>query len=561
MSARPGTKWWGWGLEGKGYDLESRPDLWPFLVQRLRLNPQLRCPPIALRHIHLPAPRLDASTVSELMTAVGQDNVCTDERTRLTHSMGKSYRDLVRLRQGRVDNPPDAVIFPGDGTDVRRVLDIAARRKLAVVPFGGGTSVLGGVEALPGSCRGVLCVDLARLNRVLAVDIVSRTARVEAGMTGPALEAVLESHGYTLGHYPQSFEFSTLGGWIATRSAGHASTLYGKIEDMVVSLRLETPAGTIETRSVPASATGPDLKHLIIGSEGVLGILTEATLRLRLIPEQRDYRAVMFRTFADGLSCVRELVQRGITPATVRLSDAVETELLFKIQRHKPGEGGSLKTRIGKLLLDWQHYRLVTACFMLLGYEGEAQAVSAQWRWAAAVAARHGAFGLGHGPARDWLAERYELPYLRDDLLERGVLVDTLETATTWDNLGELHSKLLAAIARASEDAGSPALVMAHVSHAYREGASLYVTFLARQAYKHEIEQWQTIKRAASDCIMANGGTISHHHGVGYEHLPWLEAEWGPGALAALRALKASLDPQGIMNPGKLIPYGDQPRP
>jgi alkyldihydroxyacetonephosphate synthase len=551
-------RWWGWGTLDKTYPLENRPAFWPFVQRELGLTGQESFPVPDAASIALRPPRLTLGELATLEQIVGVEGVSIEHEARLTHALGKSYRDLVRLRLGQVPNPPDAVVWPQDGASEEQVASIlqwAAEQRIAVVPFGGGSSVTGGVETLerPGQ-RGVLSLDLARMNRLLALDLVSRTATVQAGILGPDLERALNAQGFMLGHFPQSFEFSALGGWIATRSAGQSSTGYGKIEDMVVSLRVVTPAGIVETRVVPASAAGPELKALLIGSEGVFGVITQAVLKIHPLPMARDYRGLLFRSFSDGLAAIREVLQSGLAPAVVRLSDNDETRSSLALREPPTGRGERLKETLGLRLLARRGHSLETGCLLILGCEGAEEVVRETGRAARAICQAHGAFDLGHGAGRSWLQERFALPYLRDVLLDRGVMTDTLETATTWDKLETLYSSLKAAIASAIETSGVQPWVMAHVSHCYPQGASLYFTFLAKQTPGREIEQWLAIKKAATDCIMQNGGTLSHHHGVGYEHAPWLEAEDTAPGVAALRAVKRSLDPPGIMNPGKLFP-------
>ena len=553
-------RWWGWGTLDKTYPLDNRLAFWPFVRQELGLTGQESCPVPDVTSIALRPPRLTLSDLATLEQIVGVEGVSTEHEARLTHALGKSYRDLVRLRLGQVTNPPDAVVWPQEEAQVVSILQWAAEQRIAVVPFGGGSSVTGGVEALerPGQ-RGVLSLDLARMNSLLALDPLSRTATVQAGILGPDLERALNGQGFALGHFPQSFEFSALGGWIATRSAGQSSTGYGKIEDMVVSLRVVAPAGIVETRVVPASAAGPELKELLIGSEGVFGVITKAVLKVRPLPAVRDYRGLLFRSFSDGLAAIREMLQSGLAPAVVRLSDNDETRSSLALREPPTGRGELLKEAVGLRLLARRGYSLETGCLMILGRELSrgTEVNSPQHPFSPAplhICRAHGAFELGHGAGRSWLRERFALPYLRDVLLDHGVMTDTLETATTWDKLETLHASLKAAIASAIEAGGVRPWVMAHVSHCYAQGASLYFTFLAKQTPGREIEQWLAIKKAATDCIMQNGGTLSHHHGVGYEHAPWLEAEDTAPGVAALRAVKRALDPPGIMNPGKLFP-------
>ena len=541
-------RWYGWGYSDKTYPLDHRPGAWNFLRSTLQLRGDEEFPICDFDSIQLRAPRLTKAQLGEL----GDITFQIAKRARIGHAYGKSYRDLVRLRRGDIPNPPDAVIYPADENQITQVIRWCANHDYALIPFGGGSSVVGGVE--PRDERITVSLDLARLNHVLALDEISQTATIEAGILGPDLERELNARGFTLGHFPQSFEFSTLGGWIATRGAGLSSTRYGKIEAMTVNVRVATPSGIIETRKAPATAAGPWLMQWLIGSEGTLGVITRATMRVRPLPKMKDYRALMFKSFGEGVAAIRTMLQNDIVPATVRLSDEEETRSFFALREAAQGWKG-VAENFGLRVLSILGYSFTHGALMILGFEGDKSVVQSEG-WSGITACEsHGAFDLGHGIARAWLRDRYETPYLRDVLMDRGILVDTLETATTWENLESLRKKLTQAITRAAETTGSRALVMTHVSHCYRDGASLYVSFLARIKRGEEIEQWTAIKRAATDCIMAaeRGGTLSHHHGVGYEHAPWMEQEIGAGGLDALRAVKNALDPTGIMNPGKIL--------
>ncbi len=550
-------KWYGWGDVAKTYPLDNRPGAWAFLRTALDLKGDVEFRACDFESIRLRAPRLDESTLttaleSDLRQGVAPTQVFvrTDEHARVLHAYGRSYCDLVHLRRGEIPNPPDVIVYPGTEEQVVRLIQFCSEKDIALIPFGGGSSVVGGVE--PRDDRVTVTLDLTRLNRLLSLDAVSQIATIEAGIIGPDLERALDARGFMLGHLPQSFEFSTLGGWIATRGAGLSSTKYGKIETMTASLRIATPGGIVETRTVPASAAGPSLLQLLIGSEGTLGVITQATMRLHGLPKIRDYRALLFRHFADGVDAIREMLQDDLLPATVRLSDEDETRSFFFLREESTGWKG-FSERVGLQAIGALGYSLERGALMILGFEGDADVVSAEKSRGLAISKSHGAFDLGHRVASAWLRDRYETPYLRDVLMEHGVLVDTLETATTWDNLVDLHTKLAAAIARATESTGARAIVMTHVSHCYRDGASLYVTFLARMARGEEIAQWETIKHAATECIMVNRGTLTHHHGVGYEHAPWMKEEIGVHGVEVLRAVKQILDPSDIMNPGKLL--------
>jgi alkyldihydroxyacetonephosphate synthase len=542
-------RWWGWG------DPERRPAELPphalrFLREHVGIAPRPR-PPVALGAVRLDPPALGEQELAELRGLLGERGVRDDHAERVAHAAGRGYPDLVRLRAGEPAGAPDAVLYPSHPEQLRAILDLCARRSLAVVPFGGGTSVVGGVEPLRGEHRAVLTLDLRRLDGLVALDRESLIATVQAGMRAAALERRLGMMGLTLGHFPQSFEHVSLGGCAATRSAGQASTGYGRFERLVRGLRLTAPAGEVELAGQPASAAGPDLRGLLVGSEGALGVIHELDLRLRPAPRSSRYEGVFFADFATGAGALRALAQERVAPAVARLSDEAETRMSLALA----GSEGSdaVKRRLGQAYLGLRGYR--SGCLAILGFEGATEQELARRRARALeLARRHGGLPLGRSPGEAWRAGRFAAPYLRDELLTHGVLVETLETATRWSNLMALHRASTRAIRDSLDAQGTPGLVMCHISHLYETGASLYFTFLARQREGHELEQWRTVKRAASEAIVNNGGTITHHHAVGRDHAPWMEREVGPQGVAALRALKAQLDPAGIMNPGKLLP-------
>ena len=552
-------RWWGWGTLDKSFDLEGRTAFWPGLERMLEL-PRDRepHPPVSLEEIELRPTRLNNRMLSSLRKLLGDEAVFTDRRTRVEHAYGKSYCDLIRLRAGYIPHPPDAVVYPTNEDEIAALLAWAADNDVAVIPFGGGSSVLGGVEP-PASDRLIITLDLARLDRVLSVDTTSRTARIQAGATGPELEAQLNAQGFTLGHFPQSFEFSTLGGWIATRSAGQNSIGYGKIEHMTQAVRVITPIGILETKDTPATAAGPSLLQLLLGSEGTYGVITEATMRIHPLPQAQDYRGILFHNLEDSVATFRDLMQhRQLHPAIIRLSDAPETAA-YAVMGHEHHGLRRLADTLIERYLKMRGYDLTTgSTLMLLGFEGDDPWVARQWNLALEICADHGGLSLGQAVGRSWRRERYAQPYLRDTLLGHGIMVDTLETATTWSNLLNLYTAMVQAMKKSiTESGGGPGYVMTHVSHAYAQGASLYSTFLGRQVADPDPlvkqAQWQAVKQATTEAILAAGGTLTHHHGIGRDHAPWLEQEVGTGGMHVLRALKSSLDPAGIMNPGILL--------
>jgi alkyldihydroxyacetonephosphate synthase len=539
------VRWWGWGEDSAAPSLPE-PAL-ELLARELGVEAGPAAHPVALEDLRLPEQTLSERARTLLGAAVGQEGVRVDREARVRHAAGRGYADLLRLRAGRPSAAPDAVLMPRQPEQVQAVLRACSEIGVAVVPFGGGTSVVGGVEPLRGRFDAAVSLDLTRLARVLSVDRRSLTATLEPGLLGPAVEAALAAHGLTLGHYPQSFEFSTVGGWVATRSAGQASTGYGRIDELVEGVRCLTPAGELRTLPVPASAAGPRLREVIVGSEGALGVISEVTVRVRPAPESLLYEGWSFRSFADGLEALRVMEQEDASPDVARLSDEVETRLSLA-----PAASQGLPARLGRSYLRARGRQ--SGCLAIVGLEGKEEDVGRRRLRAAALLRAGGGVPLGRRPGRAWLRGRFAAPYLRDELLHRRVLVETLETSAPWSGLERTYHAVAGALRDSLAGRGTPPIVMCHVSHLYRSGASLYFTFLARQEPGAELEQWRAAKEAASEAIVRSGATISHHHAVGRDHAPWMSAEVGEVGVELLRAVKERLDPAGIMNPGKLLP-------
>ncbi|MFZ5608483.1 MAG: FAD-binding oxidoreductase [Pseudomonadota bacterium] len=556
---RSRMRWNGWGWRDHPDPLAGRAAVWPWIAEALGVAALPDTPARPLEDIVLPPSRLDDKTLAALRAILGDERVRVDKRERAFHARGRSYHDLLHLRAGRLEAAPDAVLYPSSEDEVIATLALAAGEGIAVIPFGGGTSVVGGVTAEPGPGQGaVITLDTTAMNKLLGIDRQAMTARFEAGIDGPALEGALASAGLTLGHYPQSFEFSTLGGWIAARGAGQQSYRYGKAEKWLAGLRLATAAGVLTTHDFPASAAGPDLNQLVLGSEGIFGVITEATVKLHTAPAVKDYRGYLLKDFAAGLEAVRALCQADLPIAMARLSDADETHYFraFAEIGHAGGAGRRLKAGLARAVLRLRRFS-GHPCLLLIGAEGDAATTAYAGRHAARLVRAHGGLALGRSPGARWHEGRFAGPYSRDPMLDRGLGVDTLETATRWSNIAPLYAgvreALLQAMRETAASPGARGIVLGHVSHAYRDGASLYFTFLFPRDREDAIGQWRHIKAAASSAIIAHGGTISHHHGVGTDHAAWLAAEKGEVGLAALRAVKAGIDPQAILNPGKLL--------
>jgi alkyldihydroxyacetonephosphate synthase len=543
--------WWGWGSADAPASRELPHGAERLLSEELGAG-ERRMAPVELSDVRLPEPALPERALARLAGIVGEENVRRDRLARVSHAAGRSYPDLVRVRSGDAGGAPDAVVHAGSHREVLDVLRACESDGVAVVPFGGGTSVVGGVEALRGPHAAAITLDLSRMDRLVRADSRSLLAVFEPGVTGPRAETLLASRGLTLGHFPQSFEFATIGGFVATRSAGQASTGYGRIDELVLGLRLAAPAGELEVKPFPASAAGPSLRELLVGSEGVLGVITEATLAVRPLPERRRYEGWSFRSFEEGCETFRRMEQAEASPDVARLSDEDETRLSMAL-----ASSGSAAERAGRAYLRARGHE--GGCIAIVGWEGGEHEVEERRLRTRAFLKEAGGLALGERPGRAWVRGRYAGPYLRDALLDRGVMAETLETAASWSDLAGLYGAVRAALRDSLAARGTPPLVMCHVSHLYRTGASLYFTFIARQEVGAELAQWRAAKHAASEAIVANGGTITHHHAVGRDHVPWMSAEVGDLGLDVLRAAKARLDPRGIMNPGKLLPEEGPP--
>jgi alkyldihydroxyacetonephosphate synthase len=536
---RRDTKWWGWGADSHQVPIDS--DSLSLLADEVgELQPWPR--PGSIEEVEIPAARPLPGAIAE---AVGETNVLDTHEDRVRHSTGSGYVDLARRRSGRLEHAPDAVVLPGSGEELQAVLSICSREAVAVIPFGGGTSVVGGVEPRCGGRERLVSLDLARL-RDVQLDRTSMTARLGAGLRGPEAEQQLSRQGFTLGHFPQSFEYATIGGFAATRSAGQASSGYGRFDELVTSLRMLTPAGELRTLETPHSAAGPSLRELAIGSEGILGVIPEVTVRVQPVPASQRYETWIAESWGAGCEAIRAMAQEDALPDVIRLSDEDETRFSLALSGPR-GLAAAVFSRYLSLR------GVAGGCLIVVGIEGEPETVSRRRAQVARRLRRCDATYLGQGGGRAWKRGRYEGPYLRDALMDAGAMVETLETSHTWTRLGELYGAVRRAIAEALQEQGTPGIVLCHLSHAYPDGASLYFTFIARRRPGEEVEQWRRVKTAACEAIVASGGTITHHHAVGQDHVPYMEAEVGELGVEVLRALKEQLDPAGILNPGKLI--------
>lgn len=527
-------RWNGWGSDEIDYHVSER---------ALVYLGDIIGPPQATRTVSL----ADALALVPDSRLPEHPGVTTDPVPRLRHARGHSLPDWVALRFGALDRFPDGVAYPTSDDTIAELIAFARDAGIRVIPYGGGTSVVGHINSLPGDAP-VLTVDLGRMARLHKLDERDLLATFGAGVTGPHLEAQLRAHGYTLGHFPQSFEYSTLGGWIATRSSGQQSLHYGRIEELFAGGTMIAPIGRLVLPPFPASAAGPDLRHLVLGSEGRMGIISQATVRIRRLPEHESFHAVFFPDWEQGLAAVRNIVQARIPVAMLRLSDAAETAttLVLAGHEHVIGVAERLLRRSGAG---------TDKCMLLFAVTGTAETARRARQDLTDLAGTETGATMGRMIGSEWRKSRFRTPYLRNTLWEWGYAVDTLETALPWSTVRAAHDSILQALRTGLNPVGEHVHAFGHLSHLYPTGAAIYVTYLFRIAPTAEqtLGRWQTLKQAASKVIVAHGGTISHQHGVGTDHLSYLPAEKGDLGILALADVIGAFDPEGIMNPGKLV--------
>jgi alkyldihydroxyacetonephosphate synthase len=552
-------KWWGWGLEDDAFTHEDKPALAPYIANAIGLDVRTpRVPAPRFEDLRVPEPSLPAVMRDALCDAVGEANVSLDPRDRVIHARGKSVRDLILQRRGELGRIPDAVVRPGGEDEVAALLRIAIELDGVVIPFGGGSSISGSLEAPARESRPVLSVDLSRLDRVLELDAGSRLARVQAGVFGPRLEEQLQARGYTFGHFPDSFTYSTLGGWIATRSSGMQSDRYGDIADLIRGLRVITPTGTLVVRPVPSASTGPSVREMILGSEGRLGIITEATVHVRPIPERRVILGYLFPSFEAGLESMAEIAAGECSPSVTRVSDPDETQFSFSM-RVRPTIVDRLQSAALLQFLERRRgFDRRRICLSFIGYEGSERRVRLERRLAGAIVRRHGGICIGPGPGTLYDQKKFDTPYIRDFLLDWGVPADVSETAAPWSRLLSLYRAVAVAARGAFAELGVHGYLMCHLSHSYHSGACLYFTFALNPTTGGDaLAEYDVVKSAIQQAFVDNGATLSHHHAVGIEHARWLAQDISAPGLAMLTALFAGIDPGEHLNPGKIVPAGD----
>jgi alkyldihydroxyacetonephosphate synthase len=545
-------KWWGWGLEGVGFHFEDKPDFVPFVQKAVALDVRTPpVPPLDFDQLTVAPPRLSPSFETTLVAIVGEDNAHTDDMARVVHTYGKSIRDLLRIRRNEIARVPDIVVYPADEWDVQQIVDAAVAEGAVIIPFGGGSNIAGSLEPLPDETRTIVSLDLGRLDRVLEIDEGSGLARIQAGAQGPDIEEQLSAKGWTLGHFPDSFTHSTLGGWVATRSSGMQSDKYGDIADIARGLRMVRPGTIVELRPLPSTSTGPSVREMIIGSEGRLGVITEVTVQVHRVPEVREVQAYFFPNWKAGLAAMHEISESDASPSITRVSDARESGFSLATRKASKGFSGAAQGVLMSVLKR-RGWVLDDMCLSFIGYEGSASHVSYEKKLVGAIVKKHGGLGVGKGPGALYDQKKFDTPYLRDFLLDRGAAADVSETAAPWSRLQEVYDTTRAAADKAYEALGVHGWIMCHLSHSYHSGACLYFTF----AFVHgddPIAQYEVVKYSIQQAFQDAGATLSHHHGVGVEHSPWMEQDISEGGVALIQGLFDSADPQHLFNPGKVL--------
>ena len=548
-------KWWGWGDEHVSFSHADKPDLGPFIREKIDIDLDGR----AAKVLDFDALEIAEPIVSDEFSALlggclQPDQITSDAMERVVHTYGKSLRDLIRIRRGDLGRLPDLIVYPNDEEDVSAIMTAALAHDVVVIPFGGGTNISESLEPPRGERRTVISVDMRRMDLVLEIDDLARTARVQAGVLGPRLEEQLNAKGWTLGHFPDSFTYSTLGGWIATRSSGMQSDKYGDIAEMTKGLRAVTPAGVLVTRAVPSKSTGPDVNQMMIGSEGRLGIITEATVQVHRQPEVRKILGYLFPDWYDALNAMAEIAESDANPSVTRVSDPNETQFSFATKKAGGFMDKFQSAALQQFLKRFKDYDMEKACLSFIGYEGDEQHVKLQRKLVGKIVSRHNGICVGSGPGEMYDQKKFDTPYIRDHLLNFGGLADVSETSAPWSVLPSLYDGVGAAANKAFAELGVDGWIMSHLSHSYHSGGCLYFTFAFRETERFDaLDQYATVKTAIQQAFIDFGGTLSHHHGVGLAHAPWLEQDISAAGVGMIRTLFDGIDPGHQLNPGKII--------
>ena len=548
-------EWWGWGEEGVSFHHEDKPGFAAFVKSAINIDVTKGPVPVAdISSLPIPVPLAPPQLRASLEAIVGGGNVQDDPLERVVHAYGKGLRDLVRIRRGDVGRLPDMVVYPGTEDEIARIVKTALSANAVVIPFGGGTNIAGSLEAPRAERRPVISVDMSRMSKILEIDDVSRLARVQAGALGPEIERNLNDKGWTLGHFPDSFNHSTLGGWIATRSSGMQSDKYGDIADLTRAVRVVTPAGVLATRPVPSSSTGPSVREMILGSEGRLGIITEATVHVHRIPKKRQIYGYLFPDWERGLLAMTAIAESDACPSVTRVSDANETRFYFATKKRE-SSAERAKSSLSRMYLERvKGFDVQQMCLSFIGYEGAPEHVTVQKRLVDEIVRRHGGLCAGTGPGELYDRKKFDTPYLRDFLLDRGALADVSETSAPWSRLDPLYEGVMKRARAVFDSMGVRGYIMCHLAHSYHAGACLYFTFAFRPSDEsRSLAQYDAVKSAIQQGFIDFGGTLSHHHAVGVEHAPWLAQDISAAGVEMIRSLLDGVDPQHNFNPGKIV--------
>lgn len=552
-------KWWGWGNEGTAFHWQDKPGFAPFVLKAvgLDLHSATAAKAPSFDDMTIPKPVATAAFLKTLGGIVGTDDVRTDDMERVIHVYGKSFRDLARIRANKVSRYPDVVVYPDDEAEVQQVVDAAVAANAVLIPFGGGSNIAGSLEPQAGEKRTIVSLDLGRLNKVLDIDEASGTARIQAGALGPDLEAQLQAKGWTIGHFPDSFTHSTIGGWVATRSSGMQSDRFGDIAQIARGLRVARPGGTLVIRSLPSTSTGPSVREMILGSEGRLGVITEVTAQVRRNAEVREIQAYFFPNFSAGLKAMQEINESDAHPSITRISDGRESGFSLATSKKRTGISKLMaETVLPQLMKNkgWakQPGGLENIALSFIGFEGTKSGTKFSKSIVDRIVKKHGGMGVGTGPGVLYDQKKFDTPYLRDFLLDFGAVGDVSETAAPWSKLQQVYDNTIKAAEDAYASVGIKGWIMAHMSHSYHSGACLYFTF-AFVGKNDMLAEYDVVKTAIQQAFVDNGGTLSHHHGVGVEHSPWMEQDISAQGVQVMSGLFAATDPANNLNPGKIL--------
>ncbi|MCS6712064.1 FAD-binding oxidoreductase [Brachybacterium sp. EF45031] len=553
--------WWGWGSEDVSFHVDDKPAFAPFVRKQIGLDLATSTPqPVPqLETFDVPDSRLPAALRQQLVGIVGEDAVVDDDELRVVHSFGRSATDLFRVRTGDFERLVDAVVYPASEEEVAAVLRLVLEKDLVLIPYGGGSCISGSVTPDPAEQRPILCLNMGRMRQVLEIDETAGLARVQAGAYGPDLEEQLSAEGWTVGHFPDSFAYSTVGGWAATRSSGMQSDKYGDIADIVRGLRMVHPQGTLVVRPLPSRSTGPSVQEMVIGSEGRLGVITEVTLQVHRIAPVRQVIAYMYPDWEHGLRGMHAIARSTeVSPTFTRLSDGPETAFSLSMVKEPRSAKGRVTAKVQDGLFAYLRRRGWKVdsemCISYVCFEGTSESVERQKSIVKQIVKRNGGISLGSGPGAIYDQKKFDTPYLRDFLLNHRVFGDVSDTAAPWSRLNEVHDAVYGAYRRAMEAQGLQGFMFCHMSHSYHAGACLYFTFAVPYTDDASaLEQYGAVKRAVQDAFQEHGATLSHHHAVGTEHQPWIEQDAGPVGTGMVRGLFATADPGRNLNPGKIV--------